>query len=232
MIISHKYRLIYIRLQKVAGASFEVALFKYCDQSTDILGGYKRKVMQDTFPNLKNTSGVTYGLHTPATLIKRKVAPDIWNNYTKIATLRNPYERMISKYYFRRNYLLLRKQKMAEFGEYVSSFKSIAAFLYDAIHIEGKSVLDYYIRYENLAEDILTLEEKINCPGLYETMRSVSAHKQQRPKEGASSGEMYTKYPEAKLAIDKDLYANWDKYELLRAHWPAYKSELENILAV
>ena len=232
MIISHKLKVIYIRLQKTASTSFEMALSKYCgpDDMISKLGrGYDKTRKSLGYPTVKSGS---WWQHAPAHKIKSNVSADIWNNYTKIATMRNPYERMVSRYYARRGIgQIPETQNFEEFIKMMKMSKNgIAGFLYNLIHIEGKSVLDFCIRYEHMAEDVKRLETIINCPGLWETMQNFSLNNQFRP-DKKTAYEMYSKYPQAKLIIDEDLYQNLDKYELLREHWPMYKSELEKTLA-
>ena len=68
MIISHKLKLIYIKLYKVAGSSFEIALSKYCGE-------------HDIVPMGSN--------HSSALKIKSLVSPDIWNDYLKVCSVRD-----------------------------------------------------------------------------------------------------------------------------------------------
>ena len=91
---------------------------------------------------------------------------------------------------------------------------------YDLIHIHGKSVLDFVIRYENLVEDIEKLETKIALPGLLGTYQSISAKRRIRLVTGTSPREVYLRYPRAKLMIDQLYQENYDKYELLRKYFP------------
>ena len=242
MIISHKLKIIYIRLQKVASTSFESALSKYCGPNDIIakLGRGNDKLRKSlgycgpqNFEIIDEDFRFEYKGHDEAIVIKESIPPDIWDSYTKIATIRNPYDRIISKYYD-----LFRKageEKPLTFEKFIERRRRnkpglISHFLYDPIHIDGKLVVDFYIRYEHLIEDVKKLEMKIACPGLLETMEQFSIGTQFRPKQGTSLYEIYSKYPKAKSIIDEDLYENIDKYELLKDHWPKYKLELEKIL--
>ena len=224
----------------MASTSFEMALSKYCGPE-DIIGrlGRGNDELRESLgycghQNIRINNKVRYKGHDGAVVIKERVLPDIWDSYTKIATIRNPYDKMISKYYD-----LFRKageEKPLTFEKFIERRRRrnksglISHFLYDPIHIDGKLVVDFYIRYEHLIEDAKKLEMKIACPGLLETMQQFSFGTQFRPKQGTSLYDIYSKYPKAKSMIDEDLYENIDKYELLRDHWPKYKLELEKIL--
>ena len=91
---------------------------------------------------------------------------------------------------------------------------------YDLIHISGKSVVDFVIRYENLVEDIGKLETKLTLPGLLQTYQSIGNKRGIRPATGTSLYEVYLRYPRAKLMIDQLYQENYDKYELLRKYFP------------
>ena len=230
-----------------------MALSKYCapsDVITKLGRGYdeKRKSLgwqEGTQLNWKFSQEVLHALgypkrrkniqfesgHHPAGLIKHMIPPDIWDRFIKVATIRNPYERMISKYYE----TPMDSEGGKTFEQFIERRRRnkpgfISNFLYGPIHIDGKSVVDFYIRYEHLIEDVKKLEMKIACPGLSETMQQFSFNTQFRPKQGTSPYEIYSKYPKAKSMIDEDLYENIDKYELLKDHLPKYKLELEKIL--
>ncbi len=218
--------------------SFEMALSKYCgpedlitrlgrgqDEIRESLGYYGEQ-------NIGEGEDRKYKQHNSATIIKNNISADIWEGYTKIATIRSPYDKMISKYYdCHRN---TEEKDMPVFGEWIEKrFKKsgrIASFLYAPIHIDGKLVVDFCIRYEHLIEDIKKLETKIACPGLSEEIQKYSFNSEFRSKQKGSLYKTYSTYPEAKSTIDEDLYKHIDKYELLRSHWLKHKSELERML--
>ena len=128
MIISHKYKFIFIKTNKTAGTSIEIALSKFCvdgDVITKLhrtdellrksLGYPSAQNYRTPFYNyslhdwkrmilkiLKNEKRKTkrYYAHTSASEIRRSVGEEIWNNYFKFCFERNPWDRAISYYYF------------------------------------------------------------------------------------------------------------------------------------
>ena len=235
MIVSHKLKVIYRKLIKVAGTSFEIALSKYCEADdilTPIKGSGKslRKSLgfceAQNYMDLK-TQKPMFVNHTPARKIKRLVPEHVWDNYLKIATIRCPYDMFISHYYF----FTGKKQRKQEgaFEKYVF-LRTIPFRTLCNLHDKEKILADYLIRYEHLDEDIKELESKIACPGLLKTFQSISAKKNSRLKTGASSCEMYSKYPTAKSIIDNKSYELSDRYEFFQKYWPEYKSKLEEAL--
>ena len=235
MIISHKLKVIYIKLVKVAGTSFELALSKYCgpdDILTPIKGDGRKYRRSLGFLEAQNyidpeTQTPKFVNHIPAEKIKRLVPEPIWNDYLKIATIRCPYDTLVSGYYFFSN-----KEKRAKkgfFEKYVTKTKREFRPIY-GLHNNGKILADFLIRYEYLEEDIKELEAKIGCPELLETFQSITAKQKTRPKEKTSSCEIYSKYPNAKLIIDRRCSKLADEYEFFQKYWPLYKSDLEKAL--
>ncbi len=241
MIISHKLKVIHIKLKKVAGSSFEMALSRYCDLDDIFSKRYKPDMkLRETlgFSSVQNYEPfVIKGNidHLGADKIRELIGPDIFDNYLKIAIIRNPYQKAISWYFWKK-----RNEKLSEikedFEEFIASiFRQKKTRLnpimdYHLIHIDGKSVADFIIRYERLNEDIKKLEEKIACPGLLETFLSLNLKGNIRPEKTTSLYDVYSKYPKAKAMIDEMYYRYLDKYELMQEYWPAYKAELDAIL--
>ena len=235
MIISHKLKVIYIKLDKVAGSSFEIALSKYCgpdDILTPILPegkiwesmGYYRGAQN--YEHLKKKA--QYTPHMAALNVKKRIPKDVWDNYLKIATIRCLYDVYISFYHFTKHSFQQHKKRTPEknFEAFVIKDKRITRHL-RGLHEEGKILIDFLIRYENLDQDIKELEVKIDCPGLLRTFQSITAKKNIHPKDSASSCQTYSKYPNAKLIIDQRCSELAEEYEFFQKYWPMYKSKLE-----
>ncbi len=123
MIISHKHKFIFIKTRKTAGARIEIALSKFCcdeDIITPIsskdeaikkemgLRGpqnyqapYAQYKPADFWRLLtKLQKKLRYYNHIPAVEIKALVGDDIWNSYYKFCFERNPFDRLISTYFW------------------------------------------------------------------------------------------------------------------------------------
>lgn len=88
--------------------------------------------------------------HKSARAIKRDLGDEMFDKYLKFCVIRNPYDKMISSYYWNKS--------KKSFKDYV---KQINVVNLDFYSIDGNSVCDYYIRFENLEEDIIKLCEKL-----------------------------------------------------------------------
>ena len=235
MVISHKLKVIYIKLIKVAGSSFEIALSKYCgpdDVLTPVLPEEKIWKSMGYYcgaQNYKSPPGKKqYAVHIKASDVKDRIPQDVWDNYLKIATIRCPYDAYISLYYFRKHRFREDKKELPakNFEEFVSKDGRIISKLC-GLHEEGKILIDFLIKYENLNKDIKKLETKIDCPGLLGRFQSITAKKNIRPTKHTSSCEIYSKYPNAKLIIDRRCSKLAKKNEFFQKYWPMYKSNLE-----
>ena len=238
MIISHKFRCIYIKLAKVAGTSFEIALSKYCGADDIIPRPYKKDSVMRRVLGFWSTQNcnrhmkqIKFGDHIEARDIKERIPEDIWDNYLKVATIRCPYDMLISQYYWSQHV----SSNTIDFERYVAKKGRRPFRLIYGLH-EGeaeqstgvkKLLTDFLIRYEHLDEDIKELEIRINCPRLLDTFQSTTKLQNIRPKVGTAAYEMYAKYPAVKKIVDKRCKKAAKEYEFFSRYWPAYKARLE-----
>ena len=154
VLVSHKYKFIYIKNKKVAGTSVESFFGKYCqDPNKKYHYNHETDQLIDDYgiigSRLKGGGGIWFN-HKPAELIKRDLSDSIFNKYTKFCVIRNPYDKMVSRYFYNKS--------EEQFNNFV---KHTNVSNLDIHSINGKSVCDYYIRYENLEEDIIELCKKL-----------------------------------------------------------------------
>ena len=181
MIISHKYKFIFIKTAKTAGTSIEVFLSKYCSDDDIITpifppieghiarnyrgyfnpfpelidsrkGGYK-KTISDFFTRKH------FWNHMPARVIKNRVPGKIWNNYYKFCVERNPWDKTLSKYwmqYKRSNEALT----LEEFFQ-IARFPRYFAWYTDD---DKKLMVDKVVKFENLSGDLGDVFEKLGIP--------------------------------------------------------------------
>ena len=155
MIISHTNKFIFFKAPKVAGTSTEVFFEKFCDKKKDIIGLKQTKMK-------KWTPDVEYWNHMPPLLIKSKMLPQDWQNYLKFGNIRNPWDRMDSSYFFKRD----TKERIPydmPFEVYVErdDLKHPIS-LCEYYGIDNQQEEYKYIRYENLQEDILHICDMLN----------------------------------------------------------------------
>lgn len=115
MIISHKYKFIFVKSGKVAGSSLEMALRPHLgiddiitpiiedlEGTTENLSrNYKNSINYEQVVS-KGSRGIFYE-HAQAYEIKGMVSSSVWDNYFKFTIERDPREKSLSVYYHNRN---------------------------------------------------------------------------------------------------------------------------------
>ena len=157
VLISHKYKFIYIKNEKVAGSSVESFFGRYC------INPEKIYTYEDTIKQSIDDNGIIgsrlggvkeddiWKNHMSAIVIKSTLGSDKFNNYFKFAVVRNPYDVIVSYYYWEKSKLPFKDYAKTKIVDNLSR-----------CCINGKSVCNYYIRYENLLQDIVKVCKILN----------------------------------------------------------------------
>ena len=101
MIISHKHRYIFIKPFKVAGTSVQINLAKHCGLGDVVppIGDFSDKWDSNCYSSKpRNFSGFTN--HMAPEDIKKVIDPKIWDSYFKFTIIRNPWDALISEYFW------------------------------------------------------------------------------------------------------------------------------------
>jgi hypothetical protein len=150
VLVSHKYNFIYIKNYKVAGSSVEAFFGQFCinpkknykiaasiTQSIDNYG-----IIGSREPDVRKND--IWKNHIDALKIKTNLGDDKFNTYFKFANIRNPYDAIVSAYFFEKS-----KENFKDYAK-----KKIITNL-ERCSINNESVCDFYIRYEHILEDIV-----------------------------------------------------------------------------
>ncbi len=157
MLVSHDYKFIYIKPKKVAGSSIQAYLARYCENG----------INYDRDPKS----------HMKASKVKEIVGDEIWNSYLKITSVRNPWDKTVSLYHWRRRkrpfYIHLRRilrgwpwhspARRYDFPEFVKVMYQNGTLNEDKAitRIEDKLPDYYFIRFEHMHDDLEKLCEKL-----------------------------------------------------------------------
>jgi len=184
MIISHKYKYIFIRTKKTAGTSLEIALSKYCgpkDVITTIHPADEEKRQKLGYPGPQNykanrsfvckilerlklyrrTQVRDFKEHRTAEQIRANVSPEVWNSYFKFCIERNPYDKAISRYYWKTK----KDDPRPPISQFLADSEPEALSNWQIYAIDNEIAVDFVIRYETLNDDLALLVGKLKLPG-------------------------------------------------------------------
>lgn len=155
MIISHSKKFIYIKTERAATTSTEKLLETVCTDE-DIIGWRGPPPKPDD---------VEYYNHMTAAQIKQKVTPEQWDTYYKFGNIRNPWDRIVSVYFFRKDVLSNNPNNPTDWGnnesfeEFVLNRRLPRSF---STFFDEFNDIDFYIRTENIQEDIMMVSNELN----------------------------------------------------------------------
>ncbi|MGN2275058.1 sulfotransferase family 2 domain-containing protein [Priestia megaterium] len=167
MIISHKHKFIFLKTVKTAGTSIEISLSRYCDKE-DIITPIapedekmraRLNVKPQNFMDSNNKQRKFFN-HYRADKIKKTIGEDIWNSYYKFSFDRNPWDKVISHYYFKTG----KSKSGISFDQFLQANKFKGAYNYPIYTINDELSVDFLGKYENLNEDLTKICKEIGIP--------------------------------------------------------------------
>ncbi len=184
--IFHSDKTIFFHPGKTAGTAIEHA-FGYTDQTH-----HPADKNMDVFKGWDPEHHL-WLQHATARFMKENVQADTWSSYFKFVTVRNPFDRLVSAYHF--NFRSFSRQ-FGSFTDFIlglpetlqkEAYPSCRHFLplYDYGFIRGDKVIDYYVRFEHIEDDLREAEEFVGR--LLPLDRVNSRTGTQRPKQPAAA---------------------------------------------
>lgn len=155
MIISHKYRFIFIKTRKTAGTSIEVFLSQHCG-SNDIL--------TPIYPHVKphvarNYDG--YFNHISASVVRSSVGNELWENYFTFCVERNPWDKTLSYYHM----LNARQGGGLTLADYFLTSDFCTDYqAYTEPDNPSKIIVDHVVKYDSLNGELGVIFEMLGVP--------------------------------------------------------------------
>lgn len=176
MILSHRHQFIFIKTSKTAGTSVEIALSRHCgpddiitpispeDESTRReLGGVGPQNHRPPPGPDGRPQGRRAGFynHMCATEIQALIPAQMWDDYFTFCIERNPWDRIISLYYWRN-----REEPRPTVRDFLESDEPdrLRTKGRDLYTIDGEVVVDRILRYESLEEELEEVRQLLGIP--------------------------------------------------------------------
>ncbi len=173
MIVCHEHKFIFLKTRKTAGTSVECALSQFCGPD-DIITPVSRRdehLRQGRGPQNWRVENVPwykdalrpFGFykerwhrarfwhHVPAARVRELLGDNIWRSYFKFTIERNPWDRQVSLYTYRK-----RKKRRANmsFEEFMQNVRLARLENFNIYSLDGKPAVDFVCRFERLSEDL------------------------------------------------------------------------------
>jgi hypothetical protein len=184
MILSHKHKFIFLKTNKTAGTSIEIALSKFCgpdDVITPITPedellrnklGYRGPQyyvnpprgdthLDKAYRDNRSVKEMSFYNHCSASEVKSYFGQTLWDDYFKFCVERNPWDRVVSLYYW---------DFQSEPRPPISAFVRSDALLrlklrgYQSYTIDGQIAVDKICRFERLTEDLEVVRQLLGIP--------------------------------------------------------------------
>lgn len=199
MILSHKHRFIFVKTNKTAGTSIEIALSRFCGDDDIItpitpqdetlrnsLGcrgpqNYLAPLwdygMKDIRSLLRLKRKMRYHNHMPAREIKDRVGEKIWSDYYKFCFERHPYERLVSLYYWRHQ-----QEPRPTIEQFLKTGLPLLLKKkgFDLYTIDGEIAVNRVYLFETLEEGLEDLRLRLQLPGKLELPRAKASYRKDR----------------------------------------------------
>jgi hypothetical protein len=184
MIVSHSHRFIFLKTNKTAGTSAEIALSRFC-QNGDILtpltprdealrheltsrkaANFLAPVTDYRWPDVvravrSRRRKRRFYHHMPARELKPYLSEQAWDGYYKFCIERNPWDRVISFYYWQHP-----AEPRPSLDDFLNSprCRLLKERGFNVYTIDGALAVDRVLRFERLADDLEEVRVHLGLP--------------------------------------------------------------------
>jgi hypothetical protein len=172
MLVSHRKQFIFVKTSKTAGTSVESYFEQFCLPEGEWQQCHFRDEVDDKNGMIGYRGLAPQGCrlfnHMSAAEIKAAISLQKWQEYFKFSIIRNPFDRVVSWYFFQRKYIQKinlnswpRKQVIDDFRYFANSSHFL---LTPQISVNGSVDMDFLILYEDLEKGLAHVCHHLNIP--------------------------------------------------------------------
>ncbi len=234
MLVSHAHRFIYLKTFKTAGTSVELYFQPYClppgaassDEGSVTAAGIVGRRGEGA------SKTAEWYNHMPAVGVRERLGEEIWQSYRKFCVVRDPFEKIVSDFWFNQPAAERARLKNAPIRRVRRAFTAFLrrpGFPLDRpiCAIGEELAVDRVLRYERLQADLAALCDELGIPWQPERMQRAKGEFRIRPESAA------TYYSPAGRAQVAAAYA-WERatfgYPDRPAGWSPWRATLRNLL--
>lgn len=213
MIVSHKHKFIFIKTKKTAGTSIEIALSKYCgpediitpispeDEEKRTALGYRgpqnylipfsKYSKIELLQALYHRKRKAFYNHASASYVKAAIDENIWNSYFKFAFERNPWDKLVSAYYW-----IYKSEPRPSISEFIQSTRANRVNNFDLYTISADFAVDRVFLFEDIGQAMEEIQQRLNLPEVPSLPHAKSGYR----KDKRSYREIMTEQDREKIA--------------------------------
>jgi hypothetical protein len=173
MLISHVHKFIYLKTRKTGGTSVEIYFEPYCVGPGKQAGDrHFREAESSKWGVIGSRDEKNHAIwynHMPAYQIREHIGESLWHEYYKFCVVRNPFDKVVSSFWFNLPPPVRELLKNAEFSAVRKTFIEwikLASLPIDrSIYTIGEeAALDYFVRFETLQADLEGVCRRLAIP--------------------------------------------------------------------
>ena len=160
MLVSHSKNFIFLKTVKTGGTSVEIFFEEFC--VTSPVNYIEGQEWTDSIVSSAGIVGVRgnipanslYYNHMPAEELMAVLGKQIWDSYFKFSIVRNPFDELISRFWWRSHRSLINDDTSAvhdQFRKWVLTQGNLNSPIY---RIGNELAVNFLIRYEHLQADV------------------------------------------------------------------------------
>lgn len=169
MLVSHDREFIFLKTFKTASTSVEMYFEPYCVEPGRAVA--ERRSLSVTSHGIATSRLVkqsrdSWWNHMPAHEVRDRLGAAKWSRYFRFCTARNPYDQLVSAFYFYERTSLIRSRSVDEQIERFREWAPSGVESLPAHHflLDGNVCVDQFIRYECLNDDLAEICASLGLP--------------------------------------------------------------------